>query len=99
MAIKMPSKLNQLLERRAKLQTVASTHRVALSHQMQFWQVKLHVVDRVFSVVTLVKRHPVLILVGSGLLAWLRPLTLARYAIGALAGIQSLKQVREWLVK
>lgn len=95
----MPRKLNQLLERRAKLQIVAATHRDAISQQMQFWQVKLHLVDRVFSVVTLVKRHPVLILVGSGLLAWLRPLTLARYAIGALAGFQSLKQVREWLVK
>lgn len=95
----MSDKLKQLIERRAKLQTIAATHRVLLSQQMQFWQAKLHVVDRVFSVVTLVKRHPLLMIVGSGLLAWLRPLTLARYAIGVLAGIQSLKQLRGWLTK
>jgi len=39
------------------------------------------------------------LIAGGGLLAWLKPVSMARIALGAWAGLQSLKQVRGWLSK
>lgn len=95
----MSRKLNQLEQRRAKLQLEASSHRQVLAVNMRFWRQKLKLVDRALSGIHFLRRHPLLLIAGGGLLAWLKPVGMARIALGAWAGLQSLKQVRGWLIK
>ncbi len=95
----MSRKLDQLEERRARLQLEASSHRQVLAGNMRFWHQKLKLVDRALSGINFLRRHPLLLIAGGSLLAWLKPVGMARIALGAWAGLQSLKQVRGWLVK
>ena len=95
----MSRKLDQLERRRAKLQLEAASHRQVLAGNMRFWRQKLKLVDRALSGIHFLRRHPLLLIAGGGLLAWLKPLSVARIALGAWAGLQSLKQVRGWLIK
>jgi hypothetical protein len=95
----MSRKLDQLEQRRAKLQLEAASHRHVLAGNMRFWHQKLKLVDRALSGIHFLRRHPLLLIAGGSLLAWLKPVGMARIALGAWAGLQSLKQVRGWLVK
>ena len=95
----MSRKLDQLEERRARLQLEAASHRQVLAGNMRFWRQKLKLVDRALSGVHFLRRYPLLLIAGGGLLAWLKPVGMARIALGAWAGLQSLKQVRGWLIK
>jgi hypothetical protein len=95
----MSRKLDQLKERRAKLQLEAASHRQVLVSNIGFWRQKLKLVDRALSGINFLRRNPLLLIAGGGLLAWLRPVSMARIALGAWAGLQSLKQVRGWLSK
>ncbi len=95
----MSRKLDQLEQRRAKLLLEAASHRQVLAGNMRFWQRKLKLVDRALSGVHFLRRHPLLLIAGGSLLAWLKPVGMARIALGAWAGLQSLKQVRGWLIK
>ena len=95
----MSRKLDQLNERRARLQLEAASHRQLLAGNMGFWRQKLKLVDRALSGIHFIRRHPLLLIAGGGLLAWLKPVSMARIALGAWAGLQSLKQVRGWLSK
>jgi hypothetical protein len=95
----MSRKLDQLNERRARLQLEAASHRQVLAGNMRFWHQKFRLVDRALSGVHFLRRHPLLLIAGGSLLAWLKPVGMARIALGAWAGLQSLKQVRGWLSK
>jgi YqjK-like protein len=95
----MSRKLDHLEQRRVKLQQDAASHRQVLAGNMRFWHQKLKLVDRALSGVHFLRRHPLLLIAGGGLLAWLKPVGMARIAFGAWAGLQSLRQVRGWLVK
>lgn len=95
----MSRKQDQLEERRLKLQLEAATHRKVLAVNVRFWHQKLKLADRALSGINFLRRHPLLLVAGGGLLAWLKPVGMARVALGAWAGLQSLKQVRGWLVK
>ncbi len=95
----MSRKLDQLQERRAKLQLEAALQRQVLVGNIGFWRQKLKLVDRALSGINFLRRNPLLLIAGGGLLAWLRPVSMARIALGAWAGLQSLKQVRGWLSK
>ena len=95
----MSRKLDQLEEQRAKLQLEAASHRQVLAGNMRFWHQKLKLVDRALSGINFLRRPPLLLIAGGSLLAWLKPVGMARIALGAWAGLQSLKQVRGWLVK
>ena len=95
----MSRKLDQLEELRAKLQLEAASHRQVLAGNMRFWHQKLKLVDRALSGINFLRRHPLLLIAGGSLLAWVKPVGMARIALGAWAGLQSLKQVRGWLVK
>ena len=95
----MSRKLDQLEQRRAKLQLEAASHRQVLAGNMRFWRQKLKLVDRALSGIHFLRRHPLLLIAGGGLLAWLKPLSVARIALSAWASLQSLKQVRGWLIK
>ncbi len=95
----MSRKLDHLEQRRVKLQLEAATHRHLLAGNMRFWHQKLKLFDRALSGINFLRRHPLLLIAGGSLLAWLKPVGMARIALGAWAGLQSLKQVRGWLVK
>ncbi len=95
----MSRKLDNLEQRRVKLQLEAASHRQVLAGNMRFWHQKLKLVDRALSGVHFLRRHPLLLIAGGGLLVWLKPASVTRIALGAWAGLQSLKQVRGWLVK
>ena len=95
----MSRKLDHLEQRRLKLQLEAASHRHILAGNMIIWRQKLKLVDRALSGIHFLRRHPLLLIAGGGLLTWLKPASVTRIALGAWAGLQSLKQVRGWLVK
>ena len=92
----MTSKLNALLEKRLRLQAQADGYRDDMSSQALRWQQRLHVLDRVILGVNFLRRHPTVLIASAGLLAFIKPIKLARFALGAWASLQSVKRVRAW---
>lgn len=94
-----PSKLEILLDKRWNLQTEAQLYRDHLVQHSNHWQQKLSLLDRIFTGVGFLRKHPLAMMAGMSLLTFFKPSSLIRIALGTWAGLQSFKQVRGWLIK
>ncbi len=75
----MNNKLAQLAERRRQLVAQAAVQRTVLAHNMEPWRARLSLVDRGVAVLSYVRRHPILWVGASLLLAALRPGRVGRW--------------------
>ncbi len=75
----MNSKLTQLAERRQQLVAQSDAQRAILADTLEPWRTRLAQVDRGVAVLRYVRRHPVLMVGASLLLAALRPKRVGRW--------------------
>jgi len=75
----MNSKLTRLAERRQQLVAQAAAQRTILAYTLEPWRARLARVDRGVAVLRYIRRHPVLMVGASLLLAALRPRRVGRW--------------------
>ena len=75
----MNSKLTQLAKRRQQLVAQAAAQRTTLAYTLEPWRARLSLVDRGVAVLSYVRRHPILMVGASLLLAALRPGRVGRW--------------------
>jgi len=75
----MNSKLTQLAKRRQQLVAQAAAQRTTLAYTLEPWRARLSLVDRGVAVLSYVRRHPVLMVGASLLVAALRRRRIGRW--------------------
>jgi hypothetical protein len=75
-----PSKLQILLDKRWNLQTEAQLYRDHLVQHSNHWQQKLSLLDRIFTGVGFLRKHPLAMMAGMSLLTFFKPSSLIRIA-------------------
>ena len=89
----MSRKLTQLAERRQQLVALSAAQRTTLSYTLEPWRARLSLVDRGVAVLCYVKRHPILMVGGSLLLAALRRRRVGRWLQRGLIAWQIGRQL------
>ncbi|NDP47925.1 MAG: hypothetical protein GZ085_05940 [Sulfuriferula multivorans] len=90
----MSSKLTQLVERRQQLVAQASAQRTTLAYTLEPWRARLSLVDRGVAVLGYVRRHPILMVGASLLLAALRPRRVGKWLQHGLIAWQLGRRLR-----
>lgn len=87
-------KTSPLRNRREYLLAEAAQQRSALAQHIEPWRVPLALADEGISVLRTLRRHPVLVVGGIALLAWLRPGRGWAWLQGGWATWQVLQRLR-----
>lgn len=93
----MNKKLAQLQERRQKLVIEAAEQRIELTQNFAPLHHSLAMAETALAAVRYVKKHPVLMLFGTTLIALLRPTRLGKWLQRGWVAFEIARNLRTWL--